>query len=77
MKYLVILLIKIYRFTLSPFLTLVFGKGCRYEPTCSSYSIEAIDRHGLVKGGKLSLKRIAGCHPFSQGGYNPVPEALN
>lgn len=77
MKRLVILLIKLYRLTLSPILTSLFGQGCRYSPTCSTYTMEAIERHGIIKGGKLSVKRISSCHPFAEGGYNPVPKTLN
>lgn len=73
MKRLVIFLIGAYKIVLSPILSLVFGKGCRFTPTCSEYSIKAIENHGLLPGGKLSLQRFARCHPFSEGGYNPIP----
>lgn len=46
---------------------------CRFAPTCSQYAIEALERHGLFKGGALALWRIARCHPFAQGGHDPVP----
>ena len=62
-------LIRGYQRLLSP----VLGARCRFLPTCSSYSLEAIERHGLVRGGWLSLRRILRCHPFSDGGYDPVP----
>lgn len=77
MKNVIIILIKVYKLTISPFLTFLFGKGCRYSPTCSEYSMEAIEKHGAIKGGRLTIKRIMSCHPFSRGGYNPVPETLN
>jgi hypothetical protein len=77
MKKIVIILIKFYKAVFSPLLTSLFGNGCRYSPTCSTYSIEAIERHGIIKGGKLSMKRISSCHPFSEGGYAPVPKNLN
>lgn len=70
MKFLLINLIKIYRYTLSP----LFPPSCRFYPTCSEYSIEAIQKHGAVKGSWLMLKRIAKCHPFHSGGYDPVPD---
>ena len=67
-KFLFILPIKIYQSVLSPF----FGKSCRFEPTCSSYSIEAINQYGVVKGIILSFKRILKCHPWGSSGYDPV-----
>lgn len=62
-------LIKIYRLILSPF----FGKSCRFYPTCSCYMEDAINRHGMVKGVWLGLKRLVKCHPFHPGGFDPVP----
>lgn len=47
--------------------------SCRYMPTCSQYTIEALQKHGLLKGGWLSLKRIGSCHPWGGSGYDPVP----
>ncbi|MFK5857624.1 MAG: membrane protein insertion efficiency factor YidD [Bacteroidota bacterium] len=64
-----IFLIRIYQYTLSPFL----GRSCRYTQTCSSYSIEAIVKHGPGKGGWLSIKRIASCNPWGGSGHDPVP----
>jgi len=64
---------KAYKLTLSPILTALFGKGCRYEPTCSVYADEAIQKHGILKGGILAIKRFFRCHPFSKGGIDPVP----
>ena len=60
--------IKIYQLLLSPYI----GKSCRFEPTCSSYSIESINRYGVIKGVSLSLKRILKCHPWGDSGYDPV-----
>ena len=60
--------IKIYQLLLSPFI----GKSCRFEPTCSTYSIETINRYGIIKGVSLSLKRILKCHPWGDSGYDPV-----
>ncbi|MBK9290150.1 MAG: membrane protein insertion efficiency factor YidD [Bacteroidetes bacterium] len=67
--YLAILLVRLYQYTLSPYL----GRSCRYYPTCSNYSIEALKKHGFLKGGWLSVKRIASCHPWGGSGYDPVP----
>lgn len=61
--------IRFYQGALSPFL----GAKCRYTPTCSAYGIEAIKKHGPLKGGWLALKRIASCHPWGKSGYDPVP----
>ncbi|MBP9852003.1 MAG: membrane protein insertion efficiency factor YidD [Candidatus Pacebacteria bacterium] len=75
-KQVVIALIRGYQRFLSPdhsFLKYVFQKRiCRFHPTCSDYSIEAIEKYGLRKGIPMSLKRISKCHPFSDGGYDPV-----
>jgi len=62
-------IIQAYRWTLSP----LIGRQCRYEPTCSAYGLEAIRVHGPWRGGWMALKRIARCHPFVKGGYDPVP----
>jgi len=64
-----ILLIRVYQYTLSPFI----GRSCRYAPTCSVYSVDAIRKHGPFKGGWLALKRIASCNPWGGSGYDPVP----
>ena len=65
----IILLIKIYRYALSPML----GQHCRFYPSCSSYALLAIEQHGVMRGLWLSTRRILRCHPFHEGGYDPVP----
>jgi len=62
-------LIKLYQSTISR----VLPSSCRYEPTCSQYTLEAIEKYGFFKGGWMGAKRIARCHPFHPGGYDPVP----
>ena len=69
MRFLIITCIRLYRWTLSPLL----GPRCRFHPTCSQYAIAALARYGVTTGGWLALKRIARCHPFHPGGYDPVP----
>ncbi|MEK7437390.1 MAG: membrane protein insertion efficiency factor YidD [Pseudomonadota bacterium] len=69
MRRLLLVLIKTYRYCLSP----LFGPSCRFLPTCSDYALQAIDKYGAGFGGWLALKRIARCHPWHPGGYDPVP----
>ncbi len=69
MRALLIKLIGIYSYLISPFL----GQNCRFHPSCSEYSREALERHGLLKGSALSLKRLCSCHPLHSGGFDPVP----
>lgn len=64
-----VFIIKIYQKFISP----VLLPSCRFSPTCSQYSIESLNKHGLLKGLWLSLKRISKCHPFGGSGYDPVP----
>lgn len=73
MKYVAMALIRLYQLTLSP----ILPPSCRYEPTCSHYSYDAIKRFGFLKGGWLAIKRISRCHPFHPGGYDPVPEEFH
>jgi putative membrane protein insertion efficiency factor len=69
MKVLLLGLIHSYRILISP----LFPPSCRFHPTCSQYGLEAIARYGALKGGWLTAKRIARCHPWSAGGFDPVP----
>lgn len=63
-------LVKGYRLLLSPWL----GSGCRFEPTCSAYALQALERHGAAAGSYLTLRRLARCHPWCEGGCDPVPD---
>lgn len=65
-------LVKFYQNFISPFTP----ASCRYTPTCSQYSLEALRKHGPLKGGWLSIKRIASCNPWGGSGYDPVPDKL-
>jgi len=62
-------LVKGYRLLLSPWL----GNGCRFEPSCSLYAIGALERHGALNGSALTLRRLVRCHPWCEGGHDPVP----
>jgi putative membrane protein insertion efficiency factor len=72
MKYIPIFLINLYRALISP----LFPPSCRFYPTCSEYSIEALLKFGVFKGGWMSLKRVGKCHPFHPGGYDPVVPSI-
>ena len=65
-------LVRAYQLLLSPLLP----STCRYQPTCSHYTVEALKKHGLWYGGKLAIKRIFSCHPWGGSGYDPVPENI-
>ena len=65
-----IALIRLYQIVISPFTR----SSCRYLPTCSGYAIEALNRHGTIRGGYLSIKRILSCHPWGKHGFDPVPK---
>ena len=62
-------LVHLYRMTLSPLL----GPSCRFEPSCSAYALEALERHGARRGAWLGLRRVLRCHPFRPAGFDPVP----
>ena len=64
--------IRAYQLTISPLL----GPHCRFAPSCSEYAREAIQRHGALSGARLAVLRIARCHPFHPGGFDPVPDAV-
>ena len=70
---LMLLLLRGYKWAISP----MFLPACRYVPTCSEYAIEAVERYGAVRGGFMGLRRLMRCHPFAQGGYDPVVKSLN
>jgi uncharacterized protein len=67
----VLYLLRGYKWALSP----ILPPACRYVPTCSDYAMEAVDRYGVFRGGLMAMWRVLRCHPFVQGGYDPVVEA--
>lgn len=69
MKLLLLALIRIYKYAISPFL----GRRCRFFPSCSEYAAEAVEKYGALKGVRLGIKRISRCHPWNPGGFDPVP----
>ncbi|MFZ5959715.1 membrane protein insertion efficiency factor YidD [Pseudomonas sp. QL9] len=71
MRKLALLLIQFYRYAISP----LMANHCRFHPSCSCYAQEAIEHHGLLRGGWLTLRRLGRCHPWHPGGYDPVPPA--
>jgi uncharacterized protein len=70
MKFGLLLLIRFYQLTLSS----VMGRRCRFLPTCSDYAREAIDKHGVWRGGGLAIRRVGRCHPWGGDGFDPVPD---
>jgi putative membrane protein insertion efficiency factor len=70
MQKLLVFLVKGYRLVLSPWL----GSSCRFTPSCSAYALDALDLHGAAKGSYLTLRRLGRCHPWCDGGHDPVPK---
>ena len=70
MRYVLMGIIRIYQLVVSPLL----GPRCRFQPSCSCYAHTAIERYGVLRGSWLGAKRLFRCHPFSEGGYDPVPD---
>jgi hypothetical protein len=70
MQFMLVQLIKFYRFVISPWV----GHHCRFYPTCSSYALTAIERFGALRGSYLTIIRLSKCHPWHEGGLDPVPE---
>lgn len=73
MKWLVVAVLRGYRTLVSP----LYGPVCRYHPSCSAYALEAVSRHGPLRGGWLAARRVVRCNPWSHGGYDPVPGAAD
>ena len=69
MQLILITLIKLYRYLISPWL----GQHCRFDPSCSAYALTALERYGAVKGTLLTIRRLSRCHPWHTGGFDPVP----
>lgn len=65
----VVWLIRVYQYGISPFL----GRSCRFEPSCSEYAVESLERYGIIRGLWLAIRRVGRCHPWHPGGYDPVP----
>jgi len=68
-RLLLIWFLRAYRLVISP----LYGQVCRYHPTCSAYALQAVTDHGSIRGSWLTVRRLARCHPWSAGGYDPVP----
>jgi len=62
-------LIRVYQYAISP----ILGRSCRFLPSCSEYAVEALQTHGLLRGGWMAVRRVGRCHPWHAGGYDPVP----
>jgi len=69
-----IVLVRVYRIAISALVVAMFGRACRFEPTCSEYAEESIRRHGFRRGSALTVRRLSRCHPLGGHGYDPVPQ---
>lgn len=69
MRQILVLVVRAYQMGISP----VLPSSCRYYPSCSAYAIEALEKHGALRGSWLAMRRLARCHPFRAGGFDPVP----
>ena len=69
MKAMLLALVRAYRLVLSPW----WGRHCRFTPTCSEFALEALQRHGALRGSWLAMRRVSRCHPWHAGGFDPVP----
>ena len=69
MKTFLLWLVRAYRYLLSPW----WGRSCRFAPTCSEFAVEALERHGALRGSWLAVRRVSRCHPWHAGGFDPVP----
>ena len=69
MRALLIFFVKAYRWLISP----LIGPSCRFYPSCSAYALDALEQHGALRGGWLAVRRLGRCHPWNEGGYDPVP----
>ncbi len=74
MKQLALLLLKFYKWMVSPFFERLFGQACRFTPTCSEYAMDAVEKYGVLKGSKISLVRFVSCNPLSRPRHWPVEE---
>ena len=72
-KRILLALLGLYQRWISPAIHSLFPSGCKFEPSCSQFAVEAISMHGAARGGWMALRRLARCHPFSRGGFDPVP----
>ncbi|MBA3233761.1 MAG: membrane protein insertion efficiency factor YidD [Propionibacteriales bacterium] len=72
MRYVLIRFLRAYRLLISP----LYGQVCRYDPSCSAYALGAVETHGALRGSWLAVRRVARCHPWEAGGYDPVPTSF-